>query len=354
MNKEIRIGALAIIAIIGLIWGYKFVKGQNLFSPSTTLQTTLDDVTLLSVSSPVFIRGLKVGSVTNIDLDENDLSQMIVTFNVEGDYKIPKSATVFMKSEGLVGGNVLSIAFDKLCNGPDCIEDGDMLKSGTLGLLGSLIGEDEINNITGKLKDTAQGLINNLGNPSSEAALDKIVRDLSTTMEQIALMTKQTNQLLESTNKDMTKTMRNVSTITENLAKNNDQITSILSNLSQTTSKLNNAGIENLVKNTDATIAQATTTLQNLDKTLGNANNTFSELNAVINEVKSGDGTLSKLLNDKNLYNNLEATSANLSYLLQDLRLNPDRYVKVSVFGRKSSNSYTKPEDDPAFKKDDN
>ena len=67
--------------------------------------------------------------------------------------------------------------------------------------------------------------------------------------------------------------------------------------------------------------------------------------------MNSGDGTLAKLLNDKALYNNLELTSKNLSLLLQDLRLNPSRYVKVSVFGGGNDDEYVKPEDDPAFKK---
>ena len=147
MTKEIRIGALAVIAIIGLIWGYKFVKGENLFSKSTVLTTKFDDVTLLSVSSPVFIRGLKVGTVTDIRLDESDLTKMIVEFAIEGNFKMPKSAVVSMKSEGLVGGNVLAIDFDKLCSGPDCVQEGDELKSKTMGILSSLLGEDEIENV---------------------------------------------------------------------------------------------------------------------------------------------------------------------------------------------------------------
>lgn len=350
MTKEIRIGALAVIAIIGIIWGYKFVKGQNLFSQSTSLQTTLSDVTLLSVSSPVYIRGLKVGSVTDIKLNEKDLKEMIVTFSVEGDFKMPKDAVVFMKSEGLVGGNVLSITFDHLCSGPDCIQDGDMLKSGTLGLLGSLVSEDEILNVAETFKETAQDLINQIGTEDNNSALDKIVRDLSTTMEQLAKMSAQTNQLLATSNQDLTRTIRNMANITGNLSKNNEQITAILSNLNQTTEQISNAGIDDLVKNTNTTISKSSNTLANLDKTLTNANSTFTELNSLLNEVKTGDGTLSKLLNDKKLYNNLETTTANLSFLLQDLRLNPDRYVKVSVFGRKSKDSYTKPENDPAFK----
>lgn len=350
MTKEIRIGALAVIAIIGLIWGYKFVKGENLFSSSTTLLTKFDDVTLLSVSSPVFIRGLKVGTVTNIRLDEEDLTKMIVEFAIEGDYKIPKNAVVFMKSEGLVGGNVLAIDFDNLCTGPDCVEDRDFIKSKTFGIISSLVGEEEMENIAGTLKESVQGVMSELGNPNSDAALDKTIRDLSTTMDNLAKMTAQTNKLLVNTNASITKTMSNMSKITSNLVENNDKITSILTNLNETTRQLNAAGVDKLVDNTNVTIAQAATTLKGLDATLAKANTSFTELSDILNTVKNGDGSLTQLMNDKQLYNNLESTSKNMSLLLQDLRLNPSRYVKVSVFGGKNKDEYVKPANDPAFK----
>jgi phospholipid/cholesterol/gamma-HCH transport system substrate-binding protein len=69
----------------------------------------------------------------------------------------------------------------------------------------------------------------------------------------------------------------------------------------------------------------------------------------VLTEIESGDGSLSRLLNDKQLYTNLEFTSKNLALLLQDIRLNPKRYINVSVFG-KGQKEYVPANEDPAFK----
>ena len=91
--------------------------------------------------------------------------------------------------------------------------------------------------------------------------------------------------------------------------------------------------------------------MEQLQSTLSKADEAMVSLNDIMAKAGSGEGTLAQLLNDKKLYNNLEMTSKNLSLLLQDLRLNPGRYVKVSVFGGKNKDPYVKPENDPAFEK---
>jgi phospholipid/cholesterol/gamma-HCH transport system substrate-binding protein len=89
-----------------------------------------------------------------------------------------------------------------------------------------------------------------------------------------------------------------------------------------------------------------------LGRTLASLESTMSSLDQVTSKIENGDGTLGLLMNDKELYNNLNNTTKELDLLLQDLRLNPKRYVNVSVFGKKQK-EYTLPEDDPAEKIED-
>jgi len=123
----------------------------------------------------------------------------------------------------------------------------------------------------------------------------------------------------------------------------------MISNFSATSQQLKDANIGQTITSTTATVDEAKLMMQQLQSTLKDTDQIMANLNEVMAKANNGNGTLSKLLNDQSLYTNLESTSQNLSLLLQDLRLNPSRYVKVSVFGRKNNEDYVKPENDPAF-----
>lgn len=352
MSRELKVGILTFIAILGIVWGYMFVKGQNLFSRSLTLQTTFEDVSKLAVSAPVYIRGLNVGSVSDIDINEEDLTQMIVELQIEGEYKIPKDAKVYMISEGLVGGNALAIKYDVVCNGTNCASDGDFLESRTESILASFIGDGDLENVTESLGSTLGGLLDSLGNPDSDRAIDATFHNLNRSMENIAKLTASTNQLIVNSSSNINKSLSNLSLLTNTLANNNQQITAILNNLAITTEQLKNTNVKGLVDNSNQTILSSQKMIEDLQKTATLANQTFADINAIVGEIQSGEGSLSQLINDKKLYKNLEMTSKNMSLLLQDLRLNPKRYVSVSVFGGKNNDEYVKPENDPAFQSD--
>jgi phospholipid/cholesterol/gamma-HCH transport system substrate-binding protein len=59
---------------------------------------------------------------------------------------------------------------------------------------------------------------------------------------------------------------------------------------------------------------------------------TTESLNSVLAKVKNGEGTLGKLVQDDRLYNHMDSLSMNLNLLVKDLRENPQRYVKLSLF----------------------
>ena len=86
----------------------------------------------------------------------------------------------------------------------------------------------------------------------------------------------------------------------------------------------------NLSKITDS-LAQA-----NLSGTIKSLESTISNFDDVLTSIESGEGSIGKLLKDEGLYNNLEGASKQLEQLLQDMKLNPKRYVHFSLFGRKA------------------
>ena len=353
MSREIKLGSFAFIVLLVAIWGYTYLKGENLFKKSFTFKTAFEDVTQLSKSSPVYINGFAVGSVLNIDLNPDNLREIIVEFYVENDYKIPKNAVVNLQSDGLVAGKALSIVFDNQCTGGDCAQKDHLFEGKTIGMIQSMLGSDsgEVKEYASVIGEELSKQLNLLGSEDGEGAINKTILELQNTMENMSKLTATTNSILSRSSKNITQTMENMSAITSNLAQNNAQITEMLSNFNTISTQLKNSNVGNTVSSSTAAIESAQKTIEQLQGTLSNADKAMTNLDNLLTKASSGDGTLAKLLNDQKLYTNLEETSKNLSLLLQDLRLNPSRYVKVSVFGGKNKDPYVKPEDDPAHKK---
>lgn len=353
MSREIKLGTFAFIVLLLAIWGYTYLKGENLLSKSFTFKTNFADVTQLTQSSPVYINGYKVGSVLNIELNPSNLREILVEFYVENDYKIPVNATVNMISDGLVAGKALSIVFDKQCVELDCAKKNQIFPGRSIGMIQSMLGEgsNEVKEYAAVFAEELKKTISGLGSEDGEGAINKSLKELQHTMENMTKLTGKMNSILTKSASNLTSSIKNMDDITGNLAQSNAQITAMLSNFSTISTQLKDANVGKTVSSTTATIESAQKTIEQLQGTLQNADNAMTNLDGLLTKAGSGDGTLAKLLNDKELYTNLEMTSKNLSLLLQDLRLNPSRYVKVSVFGGKNKDPYVKPEDDPAFKK---
>ena len=139
--------------------------------------------------------------------------------------------------------------------------------------------------------------------------------------------------------------------ITKTLNESEAEIKNMLSNASAFSSQLKDADLGATLTKANGTIDGASSAMTNLETTLKNADASLLKVNAIMAKVDSGEGSLGLLVNDKQLYTNLENTSKNLELLLQDFRLNPKRYVQVSVFGgkKKKNAAYVKPDNDPAF-----
>lgn len=350
MSKEVKVGILAIIAIAVSIWGYKFLKGQDLFSSNKSFHTTFSDVTKLPNSATVFLNGFKVGQVTSIKLNPTDVKMMDVHFNISGDIPLPKDATVVMKNDGFIGDKLLSLEFDRPCSGPDCAESGDFIEGKSIGLIGSMIGANEASSYVSEMSGEVQQLIASLGAEGSEGRLNDIIRNLDGTIAQLAELSKSTTNLINSSNRSLSNTLKNLDAITRNLADNNDKVSSLLSNVNKVTEDLSKAELGNTITKANSMIDKTTSTLEGLDGTITSLDATVKNLNSITEKMNSGDGSLGQLMNDKKLYDNITETSKNISLLLQDLRLNPKRYVNISVFGKKNK-EYILPEDDPAYQK---
>lgn len=334
-----------------MIWGYTFLKGRNLLTSSNELFTIYPDVAGLNVSSPVLVNGYKIGTVTKIMLSKANVKQMEVRYLIDSDYKIPKNAIAKLKTLGIVDGKGIFLEFTKECAGADCAVNGDELKGETLSLLDAMLGDSDIATYSTEVSKSLRGIVSSIGKEGEPGAINETVRQLEIISKNMAAITATTNTLMTNSSAGIKKTIDNMASITAALAKSNQKIEGLLSNIDKITGDIAKSNLNSTISKTHETLDASKEAIQELKTTLNTANTSMKDLSNVLNKVEKGEGTVAKLMNDKKLYDNIEASTKNLNLLLQDLRLNPKRYAHFSVFGKKQK-EFTLPENDPAVKQD--
>ncbi len=347
MSREFKIGLLTFLVLISMIWGYTFLKGRNLLTRAVELYSTYPDVTDLNVSSPVLVNGYKVGTVTKIKLNSQDVKKMDVFYLIDGNYKIPKNAVAVLKSLGFVSGKGIFLQFEKECNGSDCAVKGDKLEGTNVGLLGAMLGEIEVSEYSTEFTESLRAVIANIGGPNEPGSLNETVRQLEIITKNVANLTKHTDEVILASANNLNATLSNVNILSNTLAKSSKNIENMLVQMDKFTANLSKSDIQGTVSNLNETLTDTKSTFTEFKTTLNSANKSLDALSLTLGNMNSGDGTMAKLMNDKKLYDNLDLTTKNLSLLLQDLRLNPKRYAHFSVFGKRQK-EYELPDSDPA------
>ena len=214
-----------------------------------------------------------------------------------------------------------------------------------VGLVGSIISPEDLDPLIASVTASLESTIGRLGREDSDAALDKTIRNLSVTMENMASSTSKFANLMSRSSNDMEKTMANMAILTDALVNSNAKLSGILNDFAKLTKDLSQVSVSETVSKSNMTIDQAGKSLKALETTMTDANLMVKDLNKLVKNMHEGEGSIGQLLNDKELYTQLSSTTKNMDLLLQDIRLNPRRYFKV--FGRKVPD-YEFPSDDPA------
>lgn len=308
ISNETKVGALTAIAIVVLILGFNYLKGRNLTDRSDTIYAVFPTVRGLAVSNAVLINGLQVGKVADMHEKDKDLSGIIVSIHLTKDINIPKNSVVTISSE-LLGSTAVDIV---LGDAREYATDGDTLATREhLSVMGEFTQSinPAINNANEALVQLQMLIkrLNEIVDPRTQTNIQGIVSSLNATANSL-------DRLLNDKNGSLARSLQNVESVTGNLAKNNDKINNTLTNLDKASGNFANL---------------------KLDETIKSLNNTMSKLENAVEKIDSKQGTLGLLLNDTKLYDQLLMTNRSLTTLLDDLRVNPKRYVNVSVFGRK-------------------
>lgn len=272
----------------------------------------------LQNSNPVMINGLQVGTVYKITT-EKDMREILVDLNITKDINIPKNSIAIIKSNPL-GTTSVEI---KLGDATENLKNKDIILTETSGGMFDDVLKKvdpvlyEVRKAVSSI-DTLLGNFNTILDPRAKGNIAQVLANLNQVTASMVTSTASLNGLLNSQTGALAKSLNNVSSITSNFATNNEKINNVMSNLDKTTSKF-------------ATL--------NLNKTLDTLDRAVNELKNIISKFDNNNGTLGKLINDPTLYKNLASSGNKLNLLLDDIRVNPKRYVSISVFGKKQNNN---------------
>ncbi len=317
ITNETKVGVISIVSLTLLILGFNFLKGKKLWSNDTVIIGKYGNIQGLQNSNPVMINGMQVGTVYKITTDKN-MREIDVALNITKDINIPTNSIATIKSNPL-GTTSIDIA---LGNATSYLKNKDsILTENSAGIFNDVLKKVdpvlfEVKKALGSI-DTLVDNFNSMLDPTSKNNIAATLANLNKVTTAMVVSTASLNSLLNTQTGALAKSLNNVSSITGNFANNNDKINSVMSNLDKTTAKFANLNVQN--------------TLDNLDKAINELKNTIGNIN-------NSNGTLGKLLNDPTLYKNLASSGNKLNLLLDDVRMNPKRYINISLFGKKVKN----------------
>ena len=317
ISNETKVGSLTAIAIVLLILGFNFLKGKNLTTKTMRFYAVFGNIQGLATSNAVMINGKQVGTVYSTD-GGTDMRRIVVGINMNQPVNIPDNSVAVI-APSLLGTTAFEI---KLGSSNAYKQNGDTLATiASNGMFDEAL--QKVDPVLMQVKNAVRSLdsvlmtVNGVFDPNTKSNIRSMMENLNRTTATLAISSASLQTLLNTQTGALAKTLDNVSAFTGGLKNNNAKIDQTLTNLEATSAKLSRLEIE---------------------KTLTSLDVTVTELKNTIAKVNSDKGTLGLLINDTKLYNNLNATSNKLNVLLDDVRVNPKRYVNISVFGRKDKN----------------
>ncbi|MBU46353.1 MAG: hypothetical protein CMD28_02895 [Flavobacteriales bacterium] len=303
MNKELKIGFIGIVSIIVLFLGVSYLKGLSILDSSREFYAIYNNIGGLKVGSPVLVNGYQVGVVSKVDLAGNFSQSLLVKISIDKDFDIPVNSVSKIVNQDLMGSKGINLV---LGDDAALAESGDTLFGGVGGSF-----QDEVSAQILPLKIKTEELIGSIDSVMViiTAVLNKDAREnLSNSL-----------QSLDQTFALMSQTMTKVDQIVD---QNDERISSIIKNL-----EASNNDITNILKNfSDISDAIAKSNIQDLLTSLGEASK----------KINNSQGSFGMLINDEDLYLNLENSSKELELLIKDIKENPKRYLGFSVLGGKS------------------
>ena len=309
-----------------LYFGFNYLKGADVFANKRVFYAVYPRIDGLTVDNPVQINGFRIGRVTSADISMEMGGKIVIGFEITEDkINVPVNSQAMISSVDLLGSKAIVM---ELGDATEMAQPGDTLVATIEEDLKTVV-DRRIQPLEQKTKqlissiDSAVTIVQAILNKDARESLSESFYSIKRALRSLENTAFQFNEMVSSERDKVEKIFTNVESISENIRRNNSKINNVIDNLSDVTDSLAEA---------------------NIATTINNANKAIRDITFVIQKVNSGQGTVGELVNNDTLYNNLEQATLELDKLLEDIRVNPKRYVHFSIFGKKDKD---KPEKKP-------
>lgn len=313
LKTETKVGIIAVVTIVILVWGINFLKGKDLFGRQHTYYAVYEDIGGLLPTSYVFINGMKVGQVSDIAYSDPQMKTFIVRFEIPSNLSLPDNSVAEVYNSDILGSKAMRVVMG---DSKKMLNPGDTMMSHAEGSMFSEVGK------------LLEPYINRLDNIISNA--DTVVASLKD------ITNEETRQNFHAAMNNINGISARLSSLSANLdnivCKEKDKVQNIIESVDSlaTTLRNNSRQLDNAIGNISKIsddVAKA-----NIGQTLDNLNKTIDELSETMAKINKGKGNVGKLLDDEKLYDNLQKTIEDLDKLVNDIQNNPKKYINVSVF----------------------
>lgn len=295
MNKEVKVGIIGVIGLVFFYLGSNFLKGIDFFSPINRYYALYENVDGLIVANPIIVNGFTVGRVSDIKILQNRENKILVSMDIDEGLVIGSNSKATLSSNDFLGSKAIVLTIGDITNP---IDEGDTINSEIAGGLSELLEKatpitdnlgvtiSRLNDILSSLRGSGDMITNTLGN----------LNDVLTN----------TNDLIDNNEETLTNTLSNLNNLTEDLSQKLKDIDPIIEGANNMISNFNKVDFESTFNQIDILL---------------------SSVNGVFDNLESGEGgTLSLLLSDDSLYNNLNKTAFDLDKLLRHINENPKHF----------------------------
>jgi len=317
LKTEFKIGFTIVLGIVLLYWGINYLKGEDIFSTQRKFYVVYDNTEGLIETRPVTVNGFQIGQVNSIEFLPDGSGRLAVGLQINTDYPITKGTIAKVYSSSIMGeksvslhtkaGEPLAMSGDTLRGDAerDLTEEVNMqlapIKARTEQLLGTL--------------DTVIGLASGFLDAKTSDNFKSTFESINKTFQSVEESAAEISSYLHDNKTNFDEISTNFRSLSEDLAARGDDISSTITNIEAISDSL--AGAK-------------------LTETVNNLESITSRFDQLLGELQDGEGTASKLISDKDVYNNMVEATENLNRLLLDIKYNPNKYLHVSVFGART------------------
>ncbi len=307
ISHETRVGIFVIVTLVVLILGYNYLRGNDVFSSDDTYYAIYDNIDGLEEANPVLLQGYQIGKVSKIELHRGEKMIIRVKFTIKDNLPVPMDSKAKIINSDLLGSKAVELVIgksDQYHKSYDTLQsDVALSMTATIDNYVSPI-TDKANLIMGKFEEYLQ--------EGGKQELQTMVTHLKNTTKNLDETTGKLNEYLIS--EKLVVLVNKLNSVADNLQQNNDKISTIIANLESVSDTLKTADLKQTITETKEAI---------------------KSIREITDKINNNEGTAGLLVNDKQVYDNLNKNLIQLNILLEDLNKHPEKYVHFSVFGKK-------------------